>query len=77
MSRLRPQIRGALDQVPPDAILHLVSAIWFKAQWRDKFDAKRTVREAVFHLADGGERRVPMMMRRESSPCSRTRPCRR
>jgi serpin B len=56
-------IRGALDRIPADALLYLLSAIYFKAQWLEQFDPKATNLQGVFRLIDGSEKRAPMMRR--------------
>jgi serpin B len=45
-----------------DALTRLIltNATYFKADWREKFDPDDTA-DAPFHLADGTNRRVPMM----------------
>jgi serpin B len=57
------RIRSGLDRISPDAVMYLLSAIWFKAQWLERFDATLTVPEGTFRLADGRPRRVSMMQR--------------
>ncbi len=46
------KIADMLDQIPPDAVMYLVNAIYFKATWMYEFDPKDT-RKEVFHRADG------------------------
>lgn len=53
------------DLIPDGAItgltrLVLVNAIWFKANWEEKFNPELTT-DGPFRLADGGEITVPMM----------------
>jgi serpin B len=53
------------DLIPRGAItdltrLVLVNAIWFKANWAEKFDPERTV-PGTFTLLDGSEITVPLM----------------
>ena len=55
-------IEELLDQIPGDAILYLVNAIYFKGGWADEFDPKET-RKENFHLPDGCTEAVPMMRR--------------
>jgi len=54
------KIKNILDQIPSNAILYLVNAIWFKGTWTDQFD-KADTRDQAFALADGTRRTVPMM----------------
>lgn len=46
----------------PDAVLVLLNAVYFKGQWTEPFDPRRTY-PGSFHLADGTTIEVPMMMR--------------
>lgn len=50
------------DPLPPDAVMYLINAIYFKGDWRHRFDASNT-RDAPFHLADGRTASVRMMNR--------------
>ena len=54
------RIKDILDSVPDDAVMYLVNAIFFKADWQYQFDAART-EEAPFFTESAGEVRVPMM----------------
>jgi serine protease inhibitor len=54
------RISKLLDQADPDAVLYLINAIYFKADWVSRFDEDRT-RDATFSLADGGTATVDMM----------------
>jgi serpin B len=55
--RIRNIVPGRL---PGDTRMLLANAIYFKGSWERKFDPKTTERRA-FHLADGGQKQVPMM----------------
>jgi serine protease inhibitor len=73
--RIKNIIAGPL---PGDTSLLLANAIYFKGAWDRKFDAKET-RDRPFHLADGGQRQVPMMQQsgrfdyRERNGCQAVR----
>jgi serpin B len=54
------KIDGIVDQVPPEAILYLINAIYFKGGWVTPFDPKLT-QEMPFNLAGGGQKPVQMM----------------
>lgn len=55
-------IADALNLPNPDAVLVLLNAVYFKGQWTDPFDPRRT-HPGTFHLPDGTTAEVPMMMR--------------
>lgn len=55
--RIKNVLAGRL---PGDTRVLLANAIYFKGNWERKFDLKATERRA-FHLADGGQKQVPMM----------------
>jgi len=48
------------DQITSSITMVLVNAVYFKGKWATQFDPKRT-HDAVFHLADDGRIKVPMM----------------
>ena len=54
------KIKDILDQIPGNAILYLINAIYFKGAWTSEFDPEDTA-DAPFTLADGSEVAVPMM----------------
>jgi serine protease inhibitor len=54
------KIKDMLDQIPPDAVMYLVNAIYFKADWTFQFDKSATKKEP-FKLEGGGEVMVDMM----------------
>src|SRR5690606_6664315 len=53
-------IRDMLDKIPPDAVMYLVNAIYYKADWRYQFDAKKTKREP-FYITENEQVQVDMM----------------
>ena len=53
-------ISEIVDQIPREAVMYLINAIYFKANWRYAFDADKTT-DAPFTLADGTTKEVPMM----------------
>jgi serine protease inhibitor len=73
--RIKNIVAGRL---PGDTGMLLANAIYFKGTWERKFDAKATQPRA-FHLADGGQKQVPMMEQRgkfeyqESNGCQAVR----
>lgn len=54
------KIRTLVERVNPDALLYLINAIYFQADWRAQFDEERTA-PAAFRRADGSEVTVDMM----------------
>ena len=54
------RIDDLIDQIPPEAIMYLINAIYFNGEWRYRFDEADT-RQAPFRLADGTTVQVPMM----------------
>jgi serine protease inhibitor len=58
---------GRIDRIAPDpipalAVMYLVNAVYFKADWTHQFDRRETV-PAPFRLENGGTKTVPMMRR--------------
>ncbi len=54
-----------LDRIPPEALLYLVNALAFEANWREQYDSYQ-VRENVFTKADGTEQTVEFMYSEEN-----------
>jgi serine protease inhibitor len=54
------KIKDMLDQIPANAVMYLVNAIYFKADWTFQFDKSATKKEP-FKLEGGGEMMVDMM----------------
>ena len=46
--------------IPPDIVLYLINAIYFKGEWAQQFDESLT-RGAPFYLSDGTSTNVQMM----------------
>lgn len=59
-------IKEALDQLPPDVVMLLINAIYFKGTWQTEFDPKNTY-ETEFQLAGGGTATVDMMHIQENN----------
>jgi serine protease inhibitor len=49
--------------ISPEMVMYLINAVYFKGQWKHKFDAKNT-RDAEFTDIRGAKTTVPMMARR-------------
>jgi serine protease inhibitor len=54
------RIPEILDAIPPDAIMYLINAIYFKGIWKFEFDKSKTENEP-FQLNSGSSLTVPMM----------------
>jgi len=59
------KIDKVLDELSADLVMVLMNAIYFKGDWRDAFDPKKTV-QAPFRLEGGSTVQVPTMRRTES-----------
>lgn len=53
-------IKDMLDAVDPEAAMYLVNAVYFKADWKYRFDAENT-KNAPFYTSPGQEVTVDMM----------------
>ncbi len=56
------KIPKILDEIDSNTVLFLINAIYFKGAWQTEFDPLNT-RDKTFHLTNGSEKQVPMMMR--------------
>ena len=53
-------IDGIVDKIPPEAIMYLVNALAFEAQWEDVYE-EHQVQNGIFTTEDGRELDVEMM----------------
>ena len=53
-------IRDMLDEIPSNAVMYLVNAIYYKADWKYQFDASKTKKEP-FYPSPGNPVQVDMM----------------
>ncbi len=58
-------ITKPLDQIPGDAVMYLVNAIYFKGIWRKHFETKNT-KEANFTNQSGSQLKVNMMYQKDT-----------
>lgn len=56
-----------IDQIPAEAVMYLVNAVYFKGQWKYQFDKAKT-EQKPFHLYNGTELQVPSMTQHETHP---------
>jgi serine protease inhibitor len=54
------KIKDMIDQIPSDAVMYLINAIYLKATWQYQFDKKKT-EQKNFTLANGSVVKTPMM----------------
>ncbi len=53
-------IEDLIDQIPPDVVMYLINAIYFKADWKYQFD-KSLTREGPFLLEDASQIQTDLM----------------
>jgi len=56
------KIKKVLDDISPDAVMFLINAIYFKGDWRDKFDVAKT-QNGTFTPSVGSAQTVALMNR--------------
>lgn len=54
------KIDGIIDQIPPDAVMYLINALYFNAPWTVPFDPEQTAL-AYFYRNDGVHVQTPVM----------------
>lgn len=54
------KIEDMLDFIPPGAVMYLINAIYFNADWKYQFDKKDTY-EGDFHMQDGDQHQAEFM----------------
>ncbi|MBL7123536.1 MAG: serpin family protein, partial [Actinobacteria bacterium] len=59
------KIEKMLTEIPPDAVMYLINAIYFKGNWTYPFDENLTS-DDDFYLLDGSTKKVPMMSQEEN-----------
>lgn len=60
------EIGEILDKIPEDAVMYLINATTFEAEWEEVYE-KEDVRDGIFVNASGKEETVPMMYSSEHS----------
>ena len=61
------KIKQIVQRIDPGTLIFLINAIYFKGSWQKEFD-KSATRDGIFHLSDGGKKRVQMMYRKGAYP---------
>lgn len=56
-----------IDQIPSEMVMYLINAVYFKGQWKYKFESANTV-DKSFTLADGSSITTPTMTRELTVP---------
>ena len=54
------EIPSIISQIPPDMVMYLVNAMYFKSTWKEQFDASQT-KPGTFYLADNSTVQAPFM----------------
>lgn len=54
------KIKQVIDQIKPDHVMFLLNALYFKGDWKTRFDAKKT-KDAPFKLESGQSKNIRMM----------------
>ncbi len=61
----KDKIEKMLTGIPPDAVMYLINAIYFKGNWTYPFNEDLTT-DDDFYLLDGTTKKVPMMKQEEN-----------
>ena len=61
------KIPKILERIDADAVLFLINTIYFKGEWKERFDPSNT-RDKPFYLINEKEKSVPMMQRLDDFP---------
>ena len=60
-------IKNILDEIPTDAVMYLINALAFEAEWENKYDSTQIWEDAKFTTSTGEEQKVDMMRSEEWS----------
>ena len=60
-------IKEILDEIPPDAVMYLINALIFEAEWEEKYDTTQIRKSDEFMTGDGETQKVDMMCSYEHS----------
>ena len=54
------KIKSIIEDIPPDMVMYLINAIYFKGNWTAQFDPGKTS-DGLFYLSNGSQKTVKMM----------------
>lgn len=60
-------IKNILDEISTDAVMYLINALAFEAEWENKYDSTQIWKDATFTASTGEEQKVDMMRSEEWS----------
>lgn len=63
--RTNGMIKNVLDEIPADAVMYLINALTFEAEWAEKYDSTQIWQDATFTTSLGNEQKVDMMQSQE------------
>ena len=58
-------IKNVLDEIPPEAVMYLINALTFEAEWEEKYDSTQIWKDAPFTTSLGNEQKVDMLRSEE------------
>lgn len=64
--RTNGMIKNVLDEIPADAVMYLINALTFEAEWAEKYESTQIWKDATFTTSLGNEQKVDMMKSVES-----------
>ena len=59
-------IKDILDEIPDDAVMYLINALTFEAEWEEKYDSTQMYHSAQFTSNEGTKQNVTMMLSMEN-----------
>ena len=68
------RIKEILEEIPGNAFMYLVNAVYFKGAWKTRFEKKRTF-STTFRRADGSTQKVQMMSLKDTFRCASSDVC--
>ena len=68
------RIKKILGEIPGNAFMYLINAVYFKGTWKTRFEKKRTF-STTFRRADGSTQKVQMMSLKDTFRCASSDVC--